>query len=91
MNLTSESSILLFLTDSIIVTCLFIDYLNFVKKCMKQLQSPIFSLLKRIDVELTPLDSTQEQLIPGNINTSIYNPVCATQYVMFLHSEVKTP
>jgi len=41
------------------------DYLNFVKKCMKQLQSPMFSLLKRIDVELTPLDSTQEQIIPG--------------------------
>jgi len=40
------------------------DYLNFVKKCMKQLQSPMFSLLKRIDVELTPLDSTQEQIIP---------------------------
>ena len=33
---------------------------------MKQLQAPMFALLKRIDVELTPLDSTQEQIIPGN-------------------------
>jgi len=32
---------------------------------MKQLQSDRFSLLQRIDVELTPLDSTQEQIIPG--------------------------
>ncbi|XP_067937900.1 uncharacterized protein [Watersipora subatra] len=41
------------------------DYLNFVKNCMKQLQSDKFALLSRIDVELTPLDSTQEQLIQG--------------------------
>lgn len=40
---------------------------------MKQLQSPMFSLLKRIDVELTPLDSTQEQIIPGkNLRASVY-------------------
>ena len=47
------------------------DYQNFVKKCMKQLQSDKFMLLRRIDVELTPLDSTQEQLIPGK-SLSIY-------------------
>lgn len=48
---------------------LFVDYLNFVKKCMKQLQSEYFVLLRRIDVELTPLDSTQEQIIPGTLIT----------------------
>ena len=47
--------------------CLLSDYVGFIKKVMKQMQQPKYNQMKKIDVDLSPLEHTESgpPLSPG--------------------------
>ena len=42
------------------------DYVGFIKKCMKQMQGPRYSLAKKIDLEIQHLEKGEAPTSPGN-------------------------
>lgn len=42
------------------------DYVGFIKKCMKQMQGPRYSLAKKIDLEIQHLEQGEAPTSPGN-------------------------
>lgn len=41
------------------------DYIGFIKKCMKQMQGPQYTLAKKIDLEIQHLDKGEAPMTPG--------------------------
>jgi len=47
--------------------CDCIDYVGFIKKVMKQMQHPQYTPMKKMEVDLRPLDAEQEKVQEGRM------------------------
>jgi len=50
---------------------LYADYVGFIKKVMKQMQQPQYNPMKKIEVDLRPLDAEEEKAQQGQDGRSI--------------------